>query len=155
MVKMKMIAGLVVLCLASAVAAFFLPNTLGTLLSFVSMGAAAGVGVLAIVSFVRLLTQRRAFCSRPYHLRDLSRVIPPKAQGAPMVLRALFVVPLLAATTQKHRAVPMAQPYAYHRPRINSRTRPRTVSSTPPSSIASATFHTSRRSFFPAWGSCM
>ena len=33
MVKMKMIAGLVVLCLASAVAAFFLPNTLGTLLS--------------------------------------------------------------------------------------------------------------------------
>mgnify|MGYP004659797169 FL=1 len=61
MVKMKMIAGLVVLCLASAVAAFFLPNALGTLLSFVSMGAAAGVGVLAIVSFVRLLTQRRAF----------------------------------------------------------------------------------------------
>ncbi len=61
MVKMKMIAGLVVLCLASAVAAFFLPNTLGTLLSFVSMGAAVGVGVLAIVSFVRLLTQRRAF----------------------------------------------------------------------------------------------
>lgn len=61
MVKMKMIAGLVVLCLASAVAAFFLPNALGTLLSFASMGAAAGVGVLAIVSFVRLLTQRRAF----------------------------------------------------------------------------------------------
>lgn len=61
MIKMKMIAGLVVLCLASAVAAFFLPNTLGTLLSFVSMGAAVGVGVLAIVSFVRLLTQRRAF----------------------------------------------------------------------------------------------
>lgn len=61
MVKMKMIAGLVVLCLASAVAAFLLPNTLGTLLSFVSMGAAASVGVLAIVSFVRLLTQRRAF----------------------------------------------------------------------------------------------
>ena len=61
MVKMKMIAGLVVLCLASAVAAFFLPNALGTLLSFVSMGAAAGIGVLAIVSFVRLLTQRRAF----------------------------------------------------------------------------------------------
>lgn len=61
MVKMKMIAGLVVLCLASAVAAFFLPNALGTLLSFVSMGAAASVGVLAIVSFVRLLTQRRAF----------------------------------------------------------------------------------------------
>ena len=61
MVKMKMIAGLVVLCLASAVAAFFLPNTLGTLLSFVSMGAAVGVGVLAIVSFVRLLAQRRAF----------------------------------------------------------------------------------------------
>ena len=67
MVKMKMIAGLVVLCLASAVAAFFLPNTLGTLLSFVSMGAAAGVGVLAIVSFLRmifLLTERSLKLSR-------------------------------------------------------------------------------------------
>ena len=49
----------------------------------------------------------------------------------------------------------LVQPYVYHRPRINSRMRPMTVSSTPPTSMASATFHTSRRSFFPAWGSCM
>ena len=76
MVKMKMIAGLVVLCLASAVAAFFLPNTLGTLLSFVSMGAAAGVGVLAIVSFVRLLTLGLGVGSRPFHQLYLSLVIP-------------------------------------------------------------------------------
>ena len=61
MVNVKLIVGLVVLCLASAVAAFLLPNAIGMLLSFVSMGAAAGIGVLAIVSFVRLLTQRRAF----------------------------------------------------------------------------------------------
>ena len=56
MVKMNTIAGLVVLCMVSAVAAFFLPNAVGTVLSFVSIG-----GVLAIVAFVRLLTQRRAF----------------------------------------------------------------------------------------------
>ena len=53
MVKMNTIAGLVVLCMVSAVA--------GTMLSFVSIGAAAAIGVLAIVAFVRLLTQRRAF----------------------------------------------------------------------------------------------
>lgn len=39
----------------------FLPNAVGTVLSFVSIGAAAAIGVLAIVAFVRLLTQRRAF----------------------------------------------------------------------------------------------
>ena len=89
MVKMKMIAGLVVLCLASAVAAFFLPNTLGTLLSFVSMGAAAGVGVLAIVSFVRLLTQRRAWLS------------PETGGEHGGGAGRFFVVPLLTATTQK------------------------------------------------------
>ena len=61
MVKMNTIAGLVVLCMVSAVAAFFLPNAVGTVLSFVSIGAAAAIGVLAIVAFVRLLTQRRAF----------------------------------------------------------------------------------------------
>ena len=61
MVKMKMIAGLVVLCLASAVAAFFLPNTLGTLLSFVSIASAAVIAVLAVVTLVRMLMLRRAF----------------------------------------------------------------------------------------------
>ena len=59
--RMKLIAALVVLCLASAVAAFLLPNAIGMLLSFVSMGAAAVIAVLAVVAFVRLLTQRRAF----------------------------------------------------------------------------------------------
>lgn len=37
MVKMNTIAGLVVLCMVSAVAAFFLPNAVGTVLSFVSI----------------------------------------------------------------------------------------------------------------------
>lgn len=50
MVKMNTIAGLVVLCMVSAVAAFFLPNAVGTMLSFVSIGAAAAIGVLAIVA---------------------------------------------------------------------------------------------------------
>ena len=59
--NMKLIVGLVVLCLVSAVAAFLLPNSTGMLLSFVSMGAAAAIAVLAVVAFVRLLTQRRAF----------------------------------------------------------------------------------------------
>ena len=68
MVKMNTIAGLVVLCMVSAVAAFFLPNAVGTVLSFVSIGAAAAIGVLAIVAFVRLLTQRRAFLYWPFHL---------------------------------------------------------------------------------------
>ena len=61
MVNVKMIVGLVALCMVSAVAAFFLPNAYGMLLSFVSMGAAAAIAVLAVVAFVRLLTQRRAF----------------------------------------------------------------------------------------------
>ena len=56
--NMKLIVGLVVLCLVSAVAAFLLPNAIGMLLSFVSMAA---IAVLAVVAFVRLLTQRRAF----------------------------------------------------------------------------------------------
>ena len=43
MVKMNTIAGLVVLCMVSAVAAFFLPNAVGTMLSFVSIGAAAAI----------------------------------------------------------------------------------------------------------------
>ena len=59
--NMKLIVGLVVLCLVSAVAAFLLPNAICMLLSFVSMGAAAAIAVLAVVAFVRLLTQRRAF----------------------------------------------------------------------------------------------
>ena len=53
MVKMNTIAGLVVLCMVSAVAAFFLPNAVGTVLSFVSIGAAAAIGVLAIVALPR------------------------------------------------------------------------------------------------------
>ena len=61
MVNVKLIVGLVVLCLASAVAAFLLPNAIGMLLSFVSMGAPAAIAVLAVVAFVRLLTRRRAF----------------------------------------------------------------------------------------------
>ena len=61
MVNVKLIVGLVVLCLASAVAAFLLPNAIGMLLSFVSMGAVAAIAVLAVVAFVRLLTRRRAF----------------------------------------------------------------------------------------------
>lgn len=61
MVNVKTIVALVAVCLVSAVAAFFLPNACGMLLSFVSIAAAAAVGVLAIVAFVRLLTQRRAF----------------------------------------------------------------------------------------------
>ena len=61
MVNVKLIVGLVVLCLASAVAAFLLPTAIGMLLSFVSMGAAAAIAVLAVVAFVRLLTRRRAF----------------------------------------------------------------------------------------------
>ena len=59
--NMKLIVGLVVLCLVSAVAAFLLPNAVGMMLSFVSMGAAAAIAVLGVVAFVRLLTQRRAF----------------------------------------------------------------------------------------------
>ena len=61
MMNVKTIVALVAVCLVSAVAAFFLPNAIGMLLSFVSIAAAAAVGVLAIVAFVRLLTQRRAF----------------------------------------------------------------------------------------------
>ena len=61
MMNVKTIVALVAVCLVSAVAAFFLPNAIGMLLSFVSMGAAAAIAVLAIVAFVRLLTQRRAF----------------------------------------------------------------------------------------------
>ena len=61
MVNVKMIIGLVALCMVSAVAAFFLPNAYGMLLSFVSIGAALAVGVLAVIAFARLLRQRRAF----------------------------------------------------------------------------------------------
>ena len=59
--NMKLIVGLVVLCLVSAVAAFLLPNAVGMMLSFVSIGAALAVGVLAVIAFARLLRQRRAF----------------------------------------------------------------------------------------------
>ena len=59
--RTKLITSLVILCLASAVAAFLMPPAHGALLSFVSMGAAAAIAVLAVVAFVRLLTRRRAF----------------------------------------------------------------------------------------------
>ena len=59
--RTKLITSLVILCLASAVAAFLMPPAQGALLSFVSIGAAFAVGVLAVIAFVRLLRQRRAF----------------------------------------------------------------------------------------------
>ncbi len=51
--RMKLIAALVVLCLASSVAAFLLPT--------VSIASAAAIAVLAVISLVRKLMQRRAF----------------------------------------------------------------------------------------------
>ena len=67
MVKMNTIAGLVVLCTVSAVAAFFLPNAVGTVLSFVSIGAAAAIGVLALPPVIRppLFPQVRERASVP------------------------------------------------------------------------------------------
>ena len=59
--RMKLIAGLVVLCLVSSVAAFLLPTAHGMLLSYVSIASAAAVAVLAIISLARMLTRRRAF----------------------------------------------------------------------------------------------
>ena len=59
--RTKLITSLVILCLASAVAAFLLPNAHGTLLSYVSIASAAAVAVLAIISLARMLTRRRAF----------------------------------------------------------------------------------------------
>ena len=59
--RMKLIAALVVLCLASSVAAFLLPTAHGTLLSYVSIASAAVIAVLAVISLVRMLMQRRAF----------------------------------------------------------------------------------------------
>ena len=59
--RTKLIFALVILCLASAVAAFLLPNAHGTLLSYVSIASAAVIAVLAVISLVRMLMQRRAF----------------------------------------------------------------------------------------------
>ena len=56
--RTKLITSLVILCLASAVAAFLMPPAHGALLSFVSIASAA---VLAVVTLVRMLMQRRAF----------------------------------------------------------------------------------------------
>ena len=47
--RMKLIAALVVLCLASSVAAFLLPTAHGTLLSYVSIASAAVIAVLAVI----------------------------------------------------------------------------------------------------------
>ena len=59
--RMKLIAALVVLCLASSVAAFLLPTAHGTLLSYVSIASAVAIGILALTALVRMLVQRRAF----------------------------------------------------------------------------------------------
>ena len=56
--RTKLITSLVILCLASAVAAFLMPPAHGALLSFVSIASAA---VIAVVTLVRMLMQRRAF----------------------------------------------------------------------------------------------
>ena len=47
--RMKLIAALVVLCLASSVAAFLLPTAHGTLLSYVSIASAAVIAVNALI----------------------------------------------------------------------------------------------------------
>lgn len=59
--RTKLITSLVILCLASAVAAFLMPPAHGALLSFVSIASAAVIAVLAVVTLVRMLMQRRAF----------------------------------------------------------------------------------------------
>ena len=59
--RTKLIVALLVVCLASSVAAFLLPNAHGMLLSCVSIASAAVVAVLAVISLVRTLMQRRAF----------------------------------------------------------------------------------------------
>ena len=59
--KMKLIAGLVVLCLVSSVAAFLLSTAHGMLLSYVSIASAVAIGILAVSALVRMLMQRRAF----------------------------------------------------------------------------------------------
>ena len=59
--RTKLIVALVVVCLASSVAAFLLPNAHGMLLSYVSIASAADITVLAVVTLVRMLAQRRAF----------------------------------------------------------------------------------------------
>ena len=59
--RMKLIVGLVVLCLVSSVAAFLLPAAHGMLLSYVSIASAAAIGILALTALVRMLVQRRAF----------------------------------------------------------------------------------------------
>ena len=62
--RTKLITSLVILCLASAVAAFLMPPAHGALLSFVSIASAAVIAVLAVVTLVRMLMQRRAFRHR-------------------------------------------------------------------------------------------
>ena len=59
--RTKLIVALLVVCLASSVAAFLLPNAHGMLLSYVSIASASVVAVLAVISLVRTLMQRRAF----------------------------------------------------------------------------------------------
>ena len=59
--RMKLIAGLVVMCLVSSVAAVLLPTAHGMLLSYVSIASAVAIGILALTALVRMLMQRRAF----------------------------------------------------------------------------------------------
>ena len=51
--RTKLITSLVILCLASAVAAFLMPPA--------HIASAAVIAVLAVVTLVRMLMQRRAF----------------------------------------------------------------------------------------------
>ena len=59
--RTKLIVALLVVCLASSVAAFLLPNAHGMLLSYVSIASAVAIGILALTALVRMLMQRRAF----------------------------------------------------------------------------------------------
>ena len=57
----KTIAAWTALCLLLAVSAFFLPGTIGTVLSCLAIGSAGVVGALCLHGFIRLLlSQGRA-----------------------------------------------------------------------------------------------
>lgn len=58
--RTKLITALVILCLATSVAAFLLPTAHGMLLSCVSILCAAAVVVLAAVTLVQFFLRRAA-----------------------------------------------------------------------------------------------
>lgn len=61
MEKMKIaITALVGLCLLCAVAAFFLPNAQGMVLSYLAIALAAVVAVLCVAGMVQLMNSRNA-----------------------------------------------------------------------------------------------